>query len=98
MDKQLNSRINPELHSQIKQLSIDSRIIMNTLVETLLEIGLKHYPERNMSTDSNSYITKDDLINFEAELLKKVETLINESGIDRAIATDKTVVSPRKKG
>jgi hypothetical protein len=100
MDKQLNARVNPELHNQIKKLSTDSKIIMNTLVETLLEIGLKYYLEGSLSTDSSSYITKDDLITFESGLLKKVESLINDSGINQAfnaIATDKTALSPEQK-
>lgn len=94
MDKQLNARVNPELHNQIKQLSSDSKIIMNTLVETLLEIGLKHYSESNISTDSNSYITKDDLITFESGLLKKVQSLIANSASGQALSIDSSSVNP----
>ncbi|AFY75493.1 hypothetical protein Syn7502_03671 (plasmid) [Synechococcus sp. PCC 7502] len=92
MDKQLNARVNPDLHNQIKKLSSDSKIIMNTLVETLLEIGLKHYPESILSSDT-SYITKDDLISFESELLKKVESLI-ASASGQAKSIDGSSVKP----
>lgn len=93
MDKQLNARIKPDLHSQIKQLSSDSKIIINTLVETLLEIGLKHYRESNLAIDTTSYITKDDLITFESGLLKKVESLI-ASASGQAKSIDGSSVKP----
>lgn len=92
MDKQLNARVNPGLHNQIKQLSSDSKIIMNTLVETLLEIGLKHYRDSNISTDSTSYVTKVDLIAFESGLLKKVESLIANSASGKALSIDSSSV------
>jgi hypothetical protein len=94
MDKQLNARVKPELHNQIKQLSSDSKIIMNTLVETLLEIGLKHYQDGNIGIDSDRYITKDDLITFESGLLKKVESLIANSASGQAKSIDSSSVNP----
>jgi len=78
MDKQLNARIKPDLHNQIKTLSTDSKIIMNTLVETLLEIGLKHYQSNSIAVDSNRYITQDDLKILE-DRLKKLEMLFSKS-------------------
>ena len=76
MDKQLNARIKPDLHNQIKTLSSDTKIIMNTLVETLLEIGLKHYQSKSIAVDSNCYITQDDLKILE-DRLKKLESLVS---------------------
>jgi hypothetical protein len=78
MDKQLNARIKPDLHTKIKTLSSDTQIIMNTLVETLLEIGLKHYQSGSVSIDSDRYLTQDDLKTFE-DRLKKLESLIGNS-------------------
>jgi len=78
MDKQLNARIKPDLHTQIKNLSSDTKIIMNTLVETLLEIGLKHYQSGSVSIDSDRYLTQDDLKILD-DRLKKLESLIGNS-------------------
>jgi len=106
MDKQLNARVTPTIHAQIKKLSSESKVIMNTLVETLLEIGLKYYPDKSIAVDSNSYITKDDLIIFETELLKKVQSLITNSARVEATPKDSdryedseanTALSPEQK-
>jgi len=75
MDKQLNARINPNLHNQIKTLSTDTKIIMNTLVETLLEIGLKHYQSASVLVDSDRNLTQNDLQSLE-DRLKKLESMI----------------------
>ncbi len=77
-DKQLNARVREDLHNEIKNLSTDRKITMNTLVEDLLERGLKQYLESDISTDKNSYLTQDDLIGLE-ERLGKLESLIANS-------------------
>jgi hypothetical protein len=83
----------PAIHPTIQgdiQLSTQNAIQIDERIAKMLDNRIA-----NIQQDLN-----DDLITFEAGLLKKVESLINDSGISQAlnaIATDKTALSPEQK-
>lgn len=74
-EKQINARINPKLHSQLKKICESRDVILSTLIERLIELGLPHYLETN--TVATEVATKDDLVDVD-ERLKKLESQIND--------------------
>jgi hypothetical protein len=77
LDKQINARINPNLHRQLKEVSQTRDIILSTLIEKLLDIGLKHYLESDTAVDTSRYITRDDLTPIEDKLKKLASQIMD---------------------